>query len=64
MDIYLHSPNTPSRCGAQLKHRDNFTFLPLWYRMDSSGSGQDPVADFCEHGHEFSDSIKGVKFLD
>jgi hypothetical protein len=21
-----HSPNTPSWCGAQLKHRDNFTF--------------------------------------
>jgi len=25
MDLYLHSP-TPSWCGAQLKHRDNFTF--------------------------------------
>jgi len=22
----LHSPNTPSWCGAQLKHRDNITF--------------------------------------
>jgi hypothetical protein len=22
-------PNTPSWCGAQLKHRDNFTFLPF-----------------------------------
>jgi hypothetical protein len=25
-EIYLHSPNTPSWRGAQLKHRDNFTF--------------------------------------
>jgi hypothetical protein len=24
--LYLHSPNTPSWCGAQLKHRDNFIF--------------------------------------
>jgi hypothetical protein len=26
VEIYLHSPNTPSCRGAQLKHRDNFTF--------------------------------------
>jgi len=28
MDLYLHSPNTPSWRGAQLKmqHKDNFTF--------------------------------------
>jgi hypothetical protein len=24
--LHLHSPNTPSWRGAQLKHRDNFTF--------------------------------------
>jgi hypothetical protein len=24
--LYLHSPNTPQCRGAQLKHRDNFTF--------------------------------------
>jgi hypothetical protein len=30
VEVYLHSPNTLSRRGAQLKHRDNFTFfLPL-----------------------------------
>jgi hypothetical protein len=28
VELYLHSPNTPQWCGAQLKHRDNFT-LPL-----------------------------------
>jgi hypothetical protein len=26
VELYLHSPSTPSCCGAQLKHRDNFTF--------------------------------------
>jgi len=27
VELYLHSPNTPSWCGTQLKkHRDNFTF--------------------------------------
>jgi hypothetical protein len=29
MELYLPSPNIPSWCGAQLKHRDNFTFTPL-----------------------------------
>jgi hypothetical protein len=29
MELYLHSSSTPSWRGAQLKHRDNFTFLPL-----------------------------------
>jgi hypothetical protein len=34
--LYLHSPNTPSWRGAQLKHRDNFTFIfipNLWRRL-------------------------------
>jgi hypothetical protein len=26
MELYIHSPNTPSWRGAQLKHRVNFTF--------------------------------------
>jgi hypothetical protein len=26
VELHLHSPNTPSGRGAQLKHRDNFTF--------------------------------------
>jgi hypothetical protein len=26
VELYLHSSHTPSRRGAQLKHRDNFTF--------------------------------------
>jgi hypothetical protein len=26
VELYLHSPNTPPWRGAQLQHRDNFTF--------------------------------------
>jgi hypothetical protein len=26
VELYLHSPNTPSWRGAQGEHRDNFTF--------------------------------------
>jgi hypothetical protein len=34
VDLYLHSPNMPSWCGVQLKHRDNFTFtLIVYYRQ-------------------------------
>jgi hypothetical protein len=29
VELYLHSSNTPSWRGAQLKHRDNFTFLRM-----------------------------------
>jgi hypothetical protein len=32
VELYLHSPNTPSWRGAELKHRDSFTFtLPYPY---------------------------------
>jgi hypothetical protein len=32
MELYSHSPNTPSLRGAQLMHRDNFTFtFPIGY---------------------------------
>jgi hypothetical protein len=30
VELYLHSPNTPLWHGAQLKHRDNFTFCVLY----------------------------------
>jgi hypothetical protein len=32
--------------------------------LDSSGTGQGPVAVSCEHGNETSGSIKGGEFLD
>jgi hypothetical protein len=35
MELYLHSLNTPPWSGAQLKHRDNFTFT--FYELPSSG---------------------------
>jgi hypothetical protein len=28
VELYIHSPSTPSWRRAQLKHKDNFTFLP------------------------------------
>jgi hypothetical protein len=34
------------------------------HRLDSPSSGQGPVADSCEYGNEFLDSIKGREFLD
>jgi hypothetical protein len=30
VELYLHSPDMPSWYGAQLKHRDNFTFTFYW----------------------------------
>jgi hypothetical protein len=33
VELYLHSPNTPSRRDAELKkHRDNFTFYLHWLK--------------------------------
>jgi hypothetical protein len=32
--------------------------------LESSGSGEVPVADSCEHNNEPLGSIKGEKFLD
>jgi hypothetical protein len=32
VDLYIHSPNTPSWRGAQLKHRDNLPFFFTFYR--------------------------------
>jgi hypothetical protein len=36
VELYLHSPNTPSWSGAQTKHRDNFTFITCNYMKTSS----------------------------
>jgi hypothetical protein len=32
--------------------------------LDASGSGQEPVAGFCQHGNGSLGSIKGREFLD
>jgi hypothetical protein len=36
--------------------------LGKWGGMLWDGSGQGPVAEFCEHGNEPSDFIKGGEF--
>jgi hypothetical protein len=43
VELYLHSRNTPSRRGAQLKHRDNFTFY--LYSAQCSQSGADMTGE-------------------
>jgi hypothetical protein len=37
VELYFHSPNTPSWRDAQLKHRDSFTFLhlPVLFKRNS-----------------------------
>jgi hypothetical protein len=37
VELYLHSPNMPSRRGAQLNHRDNFTFQHRQYSDQAMG---------------------------
>jgi hypothetical protein len=34
VELYLHSPTTPSWHGAQLKHRDNFNSYLYLFRKD------------------------------
>jgi hypothetical protein len=45
VELYLHSPSTPSWRGAQLKYRDNFTFnLPYIRKLLKSCSSHTPVS--------------------
>jgi hypothetical protein len=72
VELYLHSPNTPSWRGAQGEHRDNFTFtFTFWIYEELTvlgkqtyDSGQGPVAASCEHSNETSCSVKGREFFD
>jgi hypothetical protein len=45
VELYLHSPNTPSWRGSQLKHRDNFAFTFTIY-VDSEVPGALPQRMF------------------
>jgi hypothetical protein len=38
VELHIDSPNTPPWRGAQLKHRDSFTLLPLYYTKDTPSS--------------------------
>jgi hypothetical protein len=37
VELYFHFPNTPLWRGAQLKHRDNFTFLYFIFTLRALG---------------------------
>jgi hypothetical protein len=52
VELYLHSPNPPSRCCAQLKHRDNFTlpFSLLRGAQLGGAQSQDLVLYMYENG--------------
>jgi hypothetical protein len=59
VELYRHSPNTPSWGGAQLKHRDNFTFIYMEDKRDVTEApvstvGIQPNAPF----HEFKQRQK------
>jgi hypothetical protein len=43
VELYLHSPNTLSWRGAQLKHRDNFTFIFTFTENYKRNSGMKTV---------------------
>jgi len=47
MELYLHSPTTTPQHGAQLKHRDNFTFyLYLTHTCYMSRPSHPPWIDY------------------
>jgi hypothetical protein len=48
VELYLHSPNTPSWRGAQGEHRDNFTFTFIINHTDSPMNG---MHDHCQDFH-------------
>jgi hypothetical protein len=51
VELYLHSPSTPSWRGAQLKHRDNFTFTFTFYYTSSAMSCRGRHFIFRRHGN-------------
>jgi hypothetical protein len=60
VEIYLHSPNTPSWRGAQLKHRDSFTFTFTFYVQTWPGREDDhsPTSvDEVENGWNYSSTL-------
>jgi hypothetical protein len=66
-DLYLHSSNTPSWRGAQLKHREKFTYtLPYFTLLYFTFTICIFLKTYnvCEHDIEPAGSIKGGEFLD
>jgi hypothetical protein len=64
VELYLHSPNTPSWRGARLKHRDNFT-LPYLLRRYTTVRKKDDrkivglvhKETWVTYGKEFSEEL-------
>jgi hypothetical protein len=53
-------PNTPSWRGAQLKHRDNFTFYPLTRKLEGEGVSPTSSHDTVEESTQESKSRAGL----
>jgi hypothetical protein len=49
MELYLHSSNTPSLRGAQVKYRDNFAFTFTFIRFIFVMSSAIVVAYFMDY---------------
>jgi hypothetical protein len=77
VELYLHSPNMLSWCGAQLKHRDNFTFacvctqfllkykmyfLEIWISLFCEGEGNISSSSDNEV-RPINDSISASKYV-
>jgi hypothetical protein len=59
MELYLHSPNTPSWRGAQLKHRDNFTFtLTIFSQLNIPKTGFRPLSNMGPYGIKANETYK------
>jgi hypothetical protein len=63
MGVWLGSPKVRDywedlSVGGRIPLRWTLVRRDRWGELDSAGSGQGPVADFCEHGNEPSGSIK------
>jgi hypothetical protein len=58
LNLLLFFPDKESRLKMDLKDRKKVC------ELDSSGSGEEPVAGCCEHGGEISDCIKCKQFLE
>jgi hypothetical protein len=64
-EAYLHSPNTPSWRGAQLKHRDNFTFRKHEPTSKQNGSKHTihgpQVANVCFNVAIYASYLENIK---
>jgi hypothetical protein len=49
VELYSHSPNTPSWCGAQLKHRDKFTLFVLIFYILGQRKTKDSELNGSKH---------------